>query len=65
MEEIMRIFTVSELCSYSNVTLRTLETRMQSIIAALPEEAPDRRLALANLWTIRRVLALRHEPRLG
>ena len=65
MEETMRIFTVSELSCYSSVTLRTLETRMRSIADALPEDQPDRRLALTNLWTIRRVLALRREPTLG
>lgn len=61
----MPIFTVSELSRYSNVTLRALQLRMQSILAALPEDAPERHLALVNLRTIRRVLVLREAPTLG
>lgn len=55
----MRLFSINELSRYSNATLQAMAARMESILAALPEGSAERLTRLANLRTIRHVLAMR------
>jgi len=53
---LMRPLTTKELTRYDWLQLVTLLRAIEGELAALPEGSADRRNALINLYTIRRVL---------
>lgn len=53
----MRAYTLTELMSLTRAELFALHRRIVDALALLPEDSPDRLIALANLRDIRRVLA--------
>jgi hypothetical protein len=59
MEEEMRIWTITELMRMTRVELCALAVQIADSLRDLPDTAPERATALANLTTIRRILAQR------
>ena len=53
----MRAYSLNELMSLTRAELCALHRRILDTLAQLPEALPERLIALANLRTIRRVLA--------
>jgi hypothetical protein len=56
----MRAYTLNELMTLSRTELFALHRRIVDALAQLPEDSPERLIALANLRNIRRVLARRN-----
>jgi hypothetical protein len=56
----MRVWTLIELFRLTRAELFGLYGEIVSALAAMPENAPERPIAIANLQNIRRVLARPH-----
>ncbi len=56
----MRAYTLTELMNLTRSELFALHRKITDALALLPEGAPERLTAVANLRNIRRVLARNH-----
>jgi hypothetical protein len=56
-EEIMRAWTLIELFRLTRAELFGLHQEIVNALAAMPDNTPERAVAVANLQNIRRVLA--------
>ena len=60
----MRTYTISELFRLTRAELMALQSQILAELAALPSNAPEREIALANLNAIRCALSRRRpEPK--